>query len=132
MDNDRFRRGKLSTHVKYSESTAVLAGNSLLTMAFEILSDKKYNLSDKIKIYLIKKLSECSGHTGIAGGQFLDLNFENKKISQKKIIDMAIKKTGKLFSFCCIAPAIIKSKDKNTIKFFQKNWRRNWFTFSNY
>ena len=66
MDNDRFRRGKLSTHVKYSQSTAVLAGNSLLTMAFEILSDKKLMISNEIKIYLIKKLSECSGHRGIA------------------------------------------------------------------
>ena len=120
MDNDRLRRGKLSTHVKYSESTAVLAGNSLLTMAFEILSDKKLIISDRIKIYLIKKLSECSGHAGIAGGQFLDLSFENKKISRKKIIDMATKKTGKLFSFCCTAPLIIKGKDTNSIKFFEK------------
>ena len=120
MDNDRFRRGKLSTHIKYSESTAVLAGNSLLTMAFEILSDKKLMISDNIKINLIKKLSECSGHTGIAGGQFLDLSFENKKNSLKKIIDMATKKTGRLFSFCCMVPAIIKGKDINSIKFFEK------------
>ena len=120
MDNDRFRRGKLSTHIKYNESTAVLAGNSLLTMAFEILSDKKLMISDNIKINLIKKLSECSGHTGIAGGQFLDLSFENKKISLKKIIDMATKKTGRLFSFSCMTPAIIKGKDINIIKFFEK------------
>ena len=120
MDNDRFRRGKLSMHIKYSESTAVLAGNSLLTMAFEILSDKKLIISDKIKIYLIKKLSACSGHAGIAGGQFLDLSFENKKISRKKIIDMATKKTGKLFSFCCTAPLIIKGKNANSIKSFEK------------
>ena len=120
MDNDRFRRGKLSTHIKYNESTAVLAGNSLLTMAFEILSDKKLMISDNKKINLIKKLSECSGHTGIAGGQFLDLSFENKKISQKKIVDMATKKTGRLFSFCCMVPAIIKGKDTNSIKLFEK------------
>ena len=120
MDNDRFRRGKLSTHIKYNESTAVLAGNSLLTMAFEILSDKKLMISDDIKINLIKKLSECAGHTGIAGGQFLDLSFENKKISLKKIIDMATKKTGRLFSFSCMVPAIIKGKDINIIKFFEK------------
>ena len=120
MDNDRFRRGKLSTHIKYNESTAVLAGNSLLTMAFEILSDKKLMISDNIKINLIKRLSECSGHTGIAGGQFLDLSFENKKISLKKIIDMATKKTGRLFSFSCMVPAIIKGKDINIIKFFEK------------
>jgi len=120
MDNDSLRRGKLSTHIKYGESTAVLAGNSLLTMAFEILGDSKLQLSEKIKVNLIKKLSECAGHTGIAGGQFLDLSFEKKKISKKKIIDMEIKKTGKLFSFCCMAPAIIKNKDKKTINFLQK------------
>ncbi len=119
MDNDSLRRGKLSTHIKFGESTAVLAGNSLLTMSFEILSDPKLMITDKIKVNLIKKLSECSGHSGIAGGQYLDLNFENKKISQKKIIDMEIKKTGKLFSFCCMAPAIIKNKNITTVKFFE-------------
>ena len=119
MDNDNLRRGKLSTHIKFGESTAVLAGNSLLTMSFEILSDPKLMITDKIKINLIKKLSECSGHSGIAGGQYLDLNFENKKISQKKITDMEIKKTGKLFSFCCMAPAIIKNKNITTVKFFE-------------
>ncbi len=119
MDNDNLRRGKLSTHIKFGESTAILAGNSLLTMSFEILSDPKLMITDKIKVNLIKKLSECSGHSGIAGGQYLDLNFENKKISQKKITDMQIKKTGKLFSFCCMVPAIIKSKNAGTIKFFE-------------
>ena len=119
MDNDNLRRGKLSTHIKFGESTAVLAGNSLLTMSFEILSDPKLMITDKIKVNLIKKLSECSGHSGIAGGQYLDLNFENKKISQKKITDMEIKKTGKLFSFCCMAPAIIKNKNITTVKFFE-------------
>ena len=119
MDNDNLRRGKLSTHIKFGESTAVLAGNSLLTMSFEILSDPKLMITDKIKVNLIKKLSECSGHSGIAGGQYLDLNFENKKISQKKITDMEIKKTGKLFSFCCMVPAIIKNKNVSTIKFFE-------------
>ena len=91
----------------------LLARLVLMVPAFEVLSDKKLIISDKIKIYLIKKLSECSGHSGIAGGQFLDLSFENKKISRKKIVDMAIKKTGKLFSFCCATPAILKGKDKS-------------------
>ena len=120
MDNDNLRRGKPSTHIKFGESTAVLAGNSLLTMSFEILSDPKLMITDKIKVNLIKKLSECSGYSGIAGGQYLDLNFENKKMSQKKITDMEIKKTGKLFSFCCMVPAIIKNKNIDTIKFFEK------------
>jgi len=120
MDNDNLRRGKLSTHIKFGESTAILAGNSLLTMSFEILSDPKLMITDKIKVNLIKKLSECAGHSGIAGGQYLDLSFENKKISQKKITGMKIKKTGKLFSFCCMVPAIIKNKNVDTIKFFEK------------
>ena len=78
------RRGKPSTHIKFGESTAVLAGNSLLTMAFEILSHKNLKISDKNKNNLINKISECSGHLGIAGGQYLDLDYEHKKVSQKK------------------------------------------------
>jgi farnesyl diphosphate synthase len=120
MDNDTLRRGKLSTHIRFGESTAVLAGNSLLTMAFEILTNSNLKISEKIKINLIKKLSECSGHLGIAGGQFLDLSFEKKKVSKNKIIEMEIKKTGKLFSFCCMAPAIIKNKNKKEINSFEK------------
>jgi len=119
MDNDNLRRGKPSTHIKYGESTAVLAGNSLLTMAFEILTSSNLKTSEKIKVNLVKKLSECSGHLGIAGGQYLDLSFENKKISKNRIIDMEIKKTGKLFSFCCAVPAIIKKKNLQDIKFFE-------------
>ncbi len=119
MDNDTIRRGKPSTHVKFGESTAVLAGNSLLTMAFEILSHKDLNLSEKIKINLINKISESSGHLGIAGGQYLDLSFEHKKVSKKRIIEMEIKKTGKLFSFCCAAPLIIKKKSKQEIDTFE-------------
>ena len=119
MDNDKIRRGKPSTHIKFGESTAVLAGNSLLTMAFEILSSPTLKVSDIIKVNLIKKLSECSGHLGIAGGQFLDLSYEKKKTSKNKIIEMEIKKTGKLFSFCCVAPAIIKKKNAKAIKSFE-------------
>ena len=120
MDNDNLRRGKASTHIKFGESTAVLAGNSLLTMAFEILSSASLKINEKTKINLIKKLSECSGHMGIAGGQYLDLSFEKIKVSKSKVIDMEIKKTGKLFSFCCMAPAIIKKKNSSEINFFEK------------
>ena len=119
MDNDNLRRGKPSTHVKFGESTAVLAGNSLLTMAFEILASNNSKVEEKIKVQLIKRLSECSGHLGIAGGQYLDLSFEKKKISKKKIVEMEIKKTGKLFSFCCMAPAIIKKRKFKEINFFE-------------
>ena len=113
MDNDDIRRGKLSTHKKFGEATAVLAGNSLLTLAFEIIADGRLKIKNKNK--LISFLSKCSGHAGIAGGQYLDLSFERKKISDSKIIDMQIKKTGKLFSFCCAAPAILKEKKNYVI-----------------
>ena len=119
MDNDLTRRGKPSTHVKFGEATAVLAGNSLLTLAFEILSDKKLNIKEKTKNTLIDKLSRCAGHTGIAGGQFLDLDFENKNIPFKKIIDMQFKKTGKLFGYCSSVPAIIKNSNVKKINNFE-------------
>ena len=117
MDNDNIRRGKLSTHKKFGESTAILAGNSLLTLAFEILGENQLRIKDKSENKLIYYLSKCSGHTGIAGGQYLDLEFEYKKITKLKILDMQIKKTGKLFSFCCMAPAIIKEKRISEIKY---------------
>tara|TARA_A100001015_G_scaffold209528_1_gene234595 strand:+ start:758 stop:1630 length:873 start_codon:yes stop_codon:yes gene_type:complete len=116
MDNDKFRRGKPATHVKFGEATAILAGNSLLTLAFEIISDNNFQIKSNIKTNLIKKLSECSGHIGIAGGQFLDLTYEKKKINFNKIIDMQRKKTGKLFEFCCLAPAIISNKNSKIQK----------------
>ena len=119
MDDDKIRRGKPSTHIKFGESTAVLAGNSLQTMACEILASHSLKLKEKTKIDLIKKLSECSGHLGIAGGQYLDLSYEGKKISKNKVIDMEKKKTGKLFSFCCAAPAIIRNKSHKEIRFFE-------------
>ena len=120
MDNDTLRRGKPSTHIKFGESTAILAGNSLLTLAFEIIADKKFNVDTTVKLNLIKKLSECAGHVGIAGGQFLDLNYEKKNINFKKIINMQRKKTGKLFEFCCLAPAIIAKKSIKTQKEMSK------------
>jgi len=119
MDNDSLRRGKLSTHMKFGESTAILAGNSLLTIAFEILSQNNLNIKNEIRIKLINLISKCSGHSGIAGGQYSDLSFEKKKIPINKIIEMQIKKTGKLFSFCCIVPVII-SKKNNYLRRFEK------------
>ena len=119
MDDDDLRRGKLSTHKKFGEATAVLAGNSLLTLAFEILSNNNLKLNSDIKIKLINLISKFSGHSGIAGGQFLDLNFERKKIPLEKILKMQLKKTAKLFIFCCVSPVLI-SKKKNQINNFKK------------
>ena len=111
MDDDEMRRGKLSVHKKFNEFTAILAGNSLLTLAFEILSGKDLKLDSNYKSELIKTLSVSAGHSGLAGGQYFDLTFENKNISQKDIINMQKKKTGELFGFCCESVAIIKGLD---------------------
>ena len=107
MDDDDIRRGKMTTHKKFGESTAVLAGNSLLTLAFEILSSSELKIKNNLKIDLIKSLAISSGHLGIAGGQFLDLFFEHKKVSKDRIINMQCMKTGMLFGFCCEAAAIV-------------------------
>ena len=107
MDNDSMRRGKPSTHIKFGEASAVLAGSSLLTLAFEIIADKKLLLNPKKKNEIISHLASCSGHTGIAGGQELDLKFEKKKKKISQIIDMQKKKTGKLFNFCLYAVGVI-------------------------
>jgi farnesyl diphosphate synthase len=112
MDNDSIRRGKPSTHKKFGEASAVLAGSSLLTLAFEIISNQKYLLNSKMKNEIIKSLASCSGHTGIAGGQELDLKFENKKKNFNQIIDMQKKKTGKLFNFCLFAVGVIANKNQ--------------------
>jgi len=108
MDNDDFRRGKASMHKKFNEFTAILAGNSLLTLAFEILAGKNLKISENKKNDLINTLSKCAGHSGLAGGQYSDLTFENKNISKKNIIEMQRKKTGQLFGFCCESVAIMK------------------------
>ena len=117
MDNDKIRRGKLTTHKKFGESTAILAGNSLLTTGFEILSSSQLRINSILKNEIINLISVCTGHTGVAGGQFLDLNYEKKKISKKKILDMQRKKTGMLFQFCCLAPVILSKKKLYLKKF---------------
>ena len=110
MDDDAIRRGKPSTHIKFGEASAVLAGSSLLTLAFEIISDKKYLLNSLVKNEIIKTLARCSGHTGVAGGQELDLKYENKKKNINQIINMQKKKTGKLFNFCLSAVGEVARK----------------------
>ncbi len=117
MDDDELRRGKLTTHKKFGESTAILAGNSLLTLGFEIISSNQLKSSNKNKNILINLISKCTGHLGVAGGQFLDLNYEKKKVPKSKIIDMQRKKTGMLFQFCCLAPIILSEKTKYFKKF---------------
>ena len=117
MDNDDYRRGKLSTHKKFDEATAILAGDALHDLAFALLSGKLKNNNYKSKLKLINYLSLCIGHKGLALGQSLDLEFENKKISKSKILNMYLKKTGKLFEFSFSAPFILANAKKSDISF---------------
>ena len=99
MDNDDYRRGKLSTHKKFNEAQAILSGNGLLTLAFELLS-KKY---DHRVCY---EISRVSGAYGLAGGQSIDISSESQKLSLNKILHIHELKTAKLFEFCISAPYI--------------------------
>ena len=117
MDDDDYRRGKLSVHKKFNEAQAILAGDGLHDIAFEILSSSKIHKDANIRIKLVELLSSSVGIKGLAGGQSLDLSFENKKISKSQIIKMYHLKTAALFKFCCIAPFIIAKQSKKNLNF---------------
>ena len=117
MDNDDFRRGKPSTHKRFNEATAILAGDALHDLAYEIISNEKTNSDPNVRSVLINKLSIATGSKGLAGGQSLDLLFENKKVDFKKIIRMYEMKTAALFSFSCAAPFIVAKKNIKEINF---------------
>ncbi len=117
MDNDNYRRGKLSNHKKFGEATAILAGDALHDFAFQLISENLKNINPKQNLELINYLTNCTGHNGLAGGQSFDLLYENKKISKNKIVEMYKKKTGKLFEFSFAAAFIIKNEKINKIRF---------------
>ena len=117
MDNDDFRRGQPSTHKQFNEATAILAGDALHDLAYEIISNKKTSLDADVRILLINKLSIATGSKGLAGGQSLDLLFENKKVTFEKIIKMYEMKTAALFSFSCVAPYVVAKKKIKEINF---------------
>ena len=121
MDDDNYRRGKPSTHKKFDEATAILAGDSLHDFAFQLLSGNLKHIEPSKNLQLINYLTICTGYNGLAGGQSLDLFYENKKLNKNKIIEMYNKKTGKLFEFSFAAPFIIKGETNKRIK-FSKNY----------
>ena len=117
MDDDDFRRGKPSTHKKYGEATAILTGDALHDFAFQLLSGSLTKISKEKNLKLINYLTLCTGYSGLAGGQSLDLLYENQILSKNKIIEMYSKKTGKLFEFSFAAPFIVKGETNKRIKF---------------
>jgi len=119
MDNDDFRRGKKTLHRKYSESTAILTGDALLTLAFEILVSGDIAFSDKIKLKLVNNLAFASGLEGMVAGQILDIDFEEKDIELDRIKYMQSLKTGALFNFACIAGVIMGGGNENDLERLQ-------------
>lgn len=107
MDNSDLRRGKPSLHKKFDEATALLAGDALLTLAFEILSDPETHEDPRVRIELVANLSGAIGMHGMVGGQMLDLIGEKQEFDVGTISRLQRLKTGKLIAFCCEAGAIL-------------------------
>ena len=105
MDNDDYRRGKLTVHKKYNEAIGVLVGDVLLTEAFGIIANSK-SLGAKNKIEIISKLSEYAGFFGMVGGQFADIESEHKKVEIDTLKYIHAHKTGKLLTAAIELPMI--------------------------
>ena len=107
MDNSDLRRGKPSLHKAFDEATALLAGDALLTLAFEILADPDTHEDPRVRVELIANLAGAIGMHGMVGGQMLDLIGEKQEFDVGTISRMQRLKTGKLIAFCCEAGAIL-------------------------
>lgn len=95
MDDDDFRRGVPSNHKKFGEATALLAGDALLTYAFDVIANAEF-LSDDKKVRIISEISKAAGHAGMIGGQMADILYENKETDIIRLIKMYTLKTGNL------------------------------------
>jgi len=114
MDDSDKRRGKATVHRKFDEATAVLAGDSLLTLAFEVLSDRDTHPDPHVRVELVRKLAIASGGHGMVGGQMLDLIGEREEFDLGTISRMQRMKTGHLFAFACESGAILgKASDQH-------------------
>ncbi|NJH64831.1 polyprenyl synthetase family protein [Staphylococcus agnetis] len=106
MDNDDYRRGKPTNHKVYGEWMAILAGDALLTKAFELIATQN-DLKPNIQIQLIQSLAQASGHLGMVGGQTLDMQSESQQLTLSQIETIHEHKTGALIHFAIVAAAII-------------------------
>lgn len=107
MDNDDLRRGKPTCHIQFDEATAILAGDALLTRAFEVLSDPDTHQDARVRADLVLALAEASGERGMVGGQMLDLMGETTELNMPEITRMQRMKTGMLISVACEMGAIL-------------------------
>ena len=107
MDNADLRRGKPTVHKKYDEATAILAGDALLTLAFEILADPRTHEDPKVRCNLVTALAKASGVNGMVGGQMLDLIAESTELDIGAITRLQRMKTGELIAFSAEAGGIL-------------------------
>lgn len=116
MDDADKRRGKPSLHKKYDEATAILAGDALLTLAFEVLSSEETHADPRVRVELVKTLAKAAGGHGMVGGQMLDMIGENESFDVGTISRMQRMKTGMLMAFACEAGAILGKTDETQRK----------------
>ncbi|WP_010650810.1 polyprenyl synthetase family protein [Oceanobacillus massiliensis] len=106
MDDDDYRRGKLTNHKAFNEATAILAGDALLTYSFELITNDP-SLSDREKVTIIKMLASCSGPSGMVGGQILDMEAENQPVSLDAMERIHALKTSELLKFAIYTGAYL-------------------------
>ena len=116
MDNDDLRRGRPTVHKAFDDATAILAGDTLLTLAFDILARDEVHADAKVRIALVRELARASGLGGMAGGQMLDLSAEGRfsakrVLSETEIVTLQAMKTGALLRFACRAGALLGQAD---------------------
>lgn len=107
MDDDALRRGRPTLHIAFDEATAILAGDALLTLAFEILSDPQVHADAAVRGELVLGLARAAGAAGMVGGQQLDLEAEGRRLAPEEIRRLQAMKTGALIAFSCEAGAIL-------------------------
>ncbi len=107
MDDSDLRRGRPTVHKQFDEATAILAGDGLLTLGFEVLADPATHEDPNIRCQLVAALAAAAGPNGMVGGQMLDLMGENKVLDAAGIARLQRLKTGELISFSCEAGAIL-------------------------
>ncbi len=107
MDDDELRRGRATCHIQFDEATAILAGDGLLTLAFEVLADPATHPDAGVRIALVAALAKAAGAEGMVGGQMFDLEAETRALALPEIKRLQRMKTGALFAFSCEAGAIL-------------------------
>lgn len=115
MDDDDLRRGQPTVHIAFDEATAILAGDALVTMAFDIVSAHQTVLPDHAKLALVNQLARASGAGGMVGGQALDLLAERIAPDEAGIVRLQAMKTGALLRYACAAGAITAEADAETL-----------------